>query len=385
MRILAIAPTAFYNDYGCHIRIAGQLNSLQGRGHVVRLVTYPVGDDSAGLSITRAPLPGLRHIPVGSSRRKLLLDAILGPTAVAAALRLRPDIIHAYLHEGVLIGWMLARLLRVPLSFDYQGSLTAEMLTHNFLCPNSFWRPQLQRLEHWLDQRPAAILASTRHALAELGARGILEARLHYLPDAVDPERFHPRRPDSDLARSLGLNPKLPTGVYLGLLAPYQGIDLLLQALARLQAPAQFLIMGFPNLAHYRLMAADLGLAGRVHFVGPIPYQQAPGHLALGDFALAPKLATTEGSGKLLPYMSMALPVVATDTPAHRQYLGELGLYAATNPDDLAGAISQALARLPQLRARGQQLRGIVQARYTWRHTAAQIETVFKNLLNDML
>lgn len=381
MRILAIAPTAFYNDYGCHVRIRGQLHSLQERNHAIRLVTYPVGRDIPGLAITRAPLPGLRHIPVGSSRRKLLLDALLAPTAAAAALRFRPDIIHAYLHEGALIGWILARTLRVPLSFDYQGSLTAEMMAHGFLRPDSFWRPRLQRLERWLDARPQALFLSTRHARDELRGRGIPNARLHYLPDAVDPDLFRPQPPDSDLARQLGMDAGLPTLVYLGLLAPYQGVDLLLQALARLQRPAQLLLMGFPHQERYRRMAADLGVGERVRIIGPIPYQQAPRYLALGDLAIAPKLSTTEGSGKLLPYMSIALPVIATDTPAHRQYLGEWGLYASPEPDALARAIDHALARLPQLRELGARLRADVQARYTWRHTAAQMETALQNML----
>ena len=381
MRILAIAPTAFYNDYGCHVRIQGQLHSLQARGHDIRLVTYPVGRDVDDLAITRAPLPGLRHIPVGSSRRKILLDAILVPTAAAAAMRFRPDIIHAYLHEGVLIGWPLARTLRVPLTFDYQGSLTAEMTAHNFLRPHSVWRSPLQRLERWLDQRPQALLLSTRHARSALLARGLPPQRLHYLPDAVDPGLFHPQPRDTDLARQLGLRDELPTLVYLGLLARYQGVDILLQALAKLQRPAQLLLMGFPHIERYRRMARRLGVGPRIHFTGPIPYPRAPRYLALGDIAIAPKLTTSEGSGKLLPYMSMALPVIATDTPAHRQYLGDQGVYAAPEPEALARTIEQALARLPHLRELGRRLRDRVQARYTWRHTAEQMESILESVL----
>jgi glycosyltransferase involved in cell wall biosynthesis len=381
MRILVIAPTAFYNHYGCHIRIMGHLRGLQARGHRVRLVTYPVGQDATGIPTHRAPLPGLRHIPVGSSRRKIILDAILTPTALATALRFQPDIIHAYLHEGVLIGWLLAGLLRVPLSFDYQGSLTAEMIAHNFLHPDSLWHPWLQRLEHWLDQRPRAIFASTGRAITELADRGIPLERLHHLPDAVDPALFHPQSRDQALARPLQLNPAIPTIVYLGLLAPYQGIDLLLQAIARLRIPAQFLIMGFPYVQRYRQMAAELGIDAHIRFTGPIPYQSAPQRLALGDLAIAPKLNTTEGSGKLLPYMSMGLPVIATDTPAHRQYLGDWGLYAAPEPDDLARTIAQAILQLPEVRPRGQHLRDLVLAHYTWDHSTTQMESILRNML----
>jgi len=381
LRILAIAPTAFYNDYGCHVRIQGQLMALQARGFQVRLVTYPAGRDVEGLDVRRSPGLGIRELTVGSSRIKVLLDALLGPTALAQALRFRPHLIHAYLHEGALIGWGLSRLLNRPLTFDYQGSLTAEMLAHRFLHPNSPWREPLTRLEHWLDGRAQAVLTSTEHARAALQAHGVPPARIHLLPDAVDPDRFHPQPRDPALQSALGLNPGLPTLVYLGLLAPYQGIDLLLQALARVLRPWQALIMGFPHVAHYRAMAARLGIGPRVRFTGSIPYVEAPRYLALGDLALAPKLATSEGSGKLLPYMSMALPIIATDTPAHRQYLRNLGLYAPPHPDALAQALEEALSRLDELAPLGQALRERVLACHTWAHTAAQMERVFRAVL----
>ncbi|RUA16683.1 MAG: glycosyltransferase family 1 protein [Clostridia bacterium] len=383
MRLLAIAPTAFYNDYGCHVRIRGQLDSLQARGYAVHLVTYPVGDDVPGFPVTRPLLPGLRQMPVGSSRRKTLLDMLLGPTALAAAIRFRPRIIHAYLHEGVLIGWMLSRLLDKPLTFDYQGSLTAEMITHRFLDANARLHNPLARLERWLNHQPQAIFTSTQHAQNALQQQGIASETLHFLPDAVDPAIFHPQTPDPGLQQQLGLHPDTPTCVYLGLLAPYQGIDLLLNAIARLpeNLALQCLVMGFPHVARYQKMAESLNIAQKVHFTGPIPYQQAPRYLALGNLAVAPKLATSEGSGKLLPYMSMALPIVATDTPAHRQYLDELALYTPPRVDALARTLTVAFRDLKNLKAMGEKLRARVQKSYTWQHTASKMTGIFEDML----
>ncbi|GIV97127.1 MAG: hypothetical protein KatS3mg057_1784 [Herpetosiphonaceae bacterium] len=67
------------------------------------------------------------------SRHKLYLDAALSWRTLRVALSIRPTLIHAHLHEGALIGGTIARMLRVPLIFDYQGSLTAEMIDHGFL------------------------------------------------------------------------------------------------------------------------------------------------------------------------------------------------------------------------------------------------------------
>lgn len=383
LRLLAIAPTAFFADYGCHVRILGQLQALQRRGYTVRLLTYPVGRDMPGLRTIRPPLPFLHHLPVGSSRRKLVLDALLLPAALAVALRFRPQIIHGYLHEGAFIGWWAARLLQVPLSFDYQGSLTGEMLDHRFLSPRSpllsFW----QRLEAWIDRQPQAVFPSSGHAAAALMGRGLPPDRIHPLPDSVDPDLFAPQPADPDLRRRLGLAAERPLVVYLGLLAPYQGIDLLLQSIATpplAHHPAQFLVMGFPAEEAYRRKAQRLGLGDRVVFTGPVPYFQAPRYLALGDLAVAPKLSRSEGSGKLLPYMSMGLPVVATDTPVHREYLGEDGILVPAEPPALAAAIVAALDRRAELAVAGARLRARVQADYTWDRAAAVLDAVFRRL-----
>lgn len=396
MRLLALAPTGFFADYGCHVRIRGQMAALQARGHAVRIVTYPGGRDVDGLRTLRPSFwPGGRPMPVGSSRRKLLLDALLAPTTLHAALRFpggQPDLIHAYLHEGALLGAFLARLLRAPLVFDFQGSLTAEMLDHRFVQPDSPILTPLQRLEGWIDHQPQAILASSQHAAGLLRATGVPAARIHTLPDSVDPRAFRPREelPQQVLHRlrqRLGLPTGRPLLVYLGLLAPYQGTDLLLHAMQRLaehRSAPHLLLMGFPDAARYQALAGRLGLAGHVTLTGAVPYEEAPLYVALGDVAVAPKISATEGSGKLLPYMAAGLPVVAFDTPVHREYLGELGIYApAGDAGALAAGIAWALEHPDAARRAAHALRARVVSRYTWDHAASAIEAVYDKLITQ--
>jgi glycosyltransferase involved in cell wall biosynthesis len=169
---------------------------------------------------------------------------------------------------------------------------------------------------------------------------------------------------------SLGISPERQVVVYLGLLAEWQGTDLLLQAAAQLvarQPNVQFLIMGFPAVGVYREHAQRLGLNNHVTFTGRIPYEQAPSFLSLGDVAVAPKTSATEGSGKLLNYMAMGLPIVSFDVPVSREYLDGLGMYA--QPGDvssLAAALEAALADTKGSQALGQRLRQRAVERYSW-------------------
>ena len=78
--------------------------------------------------------------------------------ALWTALRWRPHIIHGHLHEGALIGAVIAKVLRVPLVFDFQGSLTSEMLDHGFIKPDSLTHYWLRRLEDRINAMPDAII-----------------------------------------------------------------------------------------------------------------------------------------------------------------------------------------------------------------------------------
>jgi glycosyltransferase involved in cell wall biosynthesis len=140
--------------------------------------------------------------------------------------------------------------------------------------------------------------------------------------------------------------------------------------------------MGFPFVERYRAEAAALGIEGAVTLTGPVPYEDAPAHLALSTVAAAPKLSATEGSGKLLTYMAAALPVAAFDTPVHREYLGDLGCYAP--PGDaqaLAMALDWLLADPVPAATRGRALREKAAAAYTWDQAAAAIESAYARVL----
>lgn len=392
LRILAIAPTSFFADYGCHVRILEQIRLLRQCGHQVHLCTYHSGEDVPGLTIRRTwPLPWRRELEIGSSPYKLAYDFLLGPLALQQALRLRPHLIHAYLHEGTLLALPTSRMLRIPILFDFQGSLTGEMIDHHFLKPGSWPHCFLRWLERTISHWPAVITASSYHAADFLQSDfRIAPSCVRVVCDGVDGTSFRPGLLSSGERKALLNKLAIPPGrhivVYLGLLVEYQGISPLLEAAARLRSrrpDVHFLIMGFPRVHEYRQLAHRLGVADMVTFPGRIPYELAPRYLALGEVAVAPKLSATEGSGKLPNYMAMALPTVAFDTPVSREYLGAAGYYAS--PGDaqaLAERIEELLAKGEEARACGLQLRERALRFYSWRVVQEQLEAAYSQALN---
>jgi glycosyltransferase involved in cell wall biosynthesis len=389
-KILMIAPTSFFSDYGCSVRILEEARVLQKLSNKVTVCTYRNGRDLPDLIIRRTPgIPLREHYEVGSSPHKVAFDFLLFWTVLLAALRQRPDIIHAHMHEGALIGLVVGRLLGVPLVFDFQGSLTGEMMDHNFLKKDSvFFRP-LRWLEGTLDRRSPIILTSSQNAKRALVTEfGCSPARIYPVSDCVDTEVFVPpsESEHSTLAErraALGIPPGHKLVVYLGLLADYQGTDALLHAAAHVvqqRGDVHFLIMGFPAVEYYRQMAHGLGLAEHTTFTGKIPYHRARDYLALGDIAAAPKLSATEGSGKILNYMAMSLPTVAFETPVGREYLGDEGIYATPgDPVSLAQALLFGLSQTAD-GERGQVLRRIAVEAYSWDQAAETILRAYESV-----
>lgn len=390
-----IAPTSFFADYGCHVRILEETRVLQDLGHEVTIATYHNGRDLPEIHIERTlPIPWRREYEVGSSRHKIAFDALLGWKTLGLLLRNRYDVIHAHLHEGALIGHVLGRLTRTPVVFDFQGSLTEEMLDHNFLHRDSTSYPPLRKLETWIDRKSSIIFTSSAHASEILtNDFGCKTSQLRPLPDCVNTDTFRPASdfdPEtlSALRTQLGIPATAKVIVYLGLLAEYQGTGLLLEAFRRIleqHDDVYLLLMGFPGIFFYEEKAESLGIRHRVIFTGRVPYEDAPLHLALGDVAAAPKLSLTESSGKLLNYMATALPTVAFDTPVAREYLGAHGLFAERGDSaSLADILSAALFPHPNrghdMAEQGLRLRERAVDHFDWRTAGHAIVDAYRSL-----
>jgi glycosyltransferase involved in cell wall biosynthesis len=389
--VLMLSPTMFFADYGAHVRILEEVTTLQKLGHTITILAYPNGRDVAGINVKRCwGVPFNYRVIVGSSRHKIYLDVLLSAMSLLHVLRYKPDIIHAHLHEGGLIGWVLSKITGAPLVFDFQGSLTSEMIDHNFLKANSPFCKLLYWLETQIDRAADVVLTSTTHAARLLAETfDVASAKIHPTPDCVNADTFSPERfPEQEireLKQELGLPFDKKIIVYLGVLAPYQGIDKLLESLAWLQQTRNdfhLLLMGYPGVDKYKTMATELGIADLVSFTDKILYDEAPRYLVLGDIATAPKMSATEGSGKILNYMSMSLPTVAFNTPVSREFLGDGGIYATEmSGPALTAALQRALDLSDDERRRvGEYLRQRVIRYFSWDEAGEQMDAIYQAL-----
>ena len=207
-KILMIAPTPFFADRGCHVRILGEAKALINVGHQVILCTYFLGRDIDGIPTKRTlPVPWYNKLSPGPSWHKFYIDLLLLWTVLAACRKFRPDIIHAHLHEGIVIGKIASRVFGIPLVADLQGSLTEELLAHEFI-PNLRWlTASIRWIEKQINRMPAhLIVSSTQTAHACIHLYGISPNRVSSVMDGVDLEIFSPREKDAALQLLLDIS-----------------------------------------------------------------------------------------------------------------------------------------------------------------------------------
>jgi glycosyltransferase involved in cell wall biosynthesis len=180
----------------------------------------------------------------------------------------------------------------------------------------------------------------------------------------------------------------LPAGtvlaLYVGNLEHYQGVDMLLDALAKLESPPlKFVAIGgnAEAVAAYRARAASLGLGATATFLGARPLSQLGAYLEQADLLVSPRLMGNNTPMKLYSYLAAGKPVLATRIRSHTQVLSDDD---ALLVEPTAAALARGLDALlcsPALRARlGQRARRLATTRYSLTHFRASVASAYRRL-----
>lgn len=385
--IVHIAPTPFFADRGCHIRIRNEIGALRHSQRRVILCTYHHGRDMEGMDIRRIwRVPGYTKLDAGYSPYRFIADALLFFLVLKTVWQERPILLHCHLHEGALIGWAVKKCLfwrRLPLIMDMQGSLSGELAAYRSFGKNSLPLRLFRSIEGLIGRMPDFFLCSSRRSKdCLLEDFGVVPEKVLLLEDVV-PESFFTVASDRHSQKG-----QIPSSkrviIYTGSLLPGKGIQQLLEAMRCLCAESSdlhFVLAGYPIEAA-RDYAAAHHLEDRCLLTGQFSYAELAGWLALGDVAVEPKEADAgEASGKLLHYMAAGLPVACFDTANNRHMLGASGYFAPSgDAAGLAVAIRAALTDREEARRRGNEGRRTVRDRYSSAALGRALHQVYKNL-----
>lgn len=256
------------------------------------------------------------------------------------------DVLYVRAHFAALPAVLAARILHVPVVEEINGMPGEVGLVWRGaaalvpLVEGSF-RAQF-RLSRELIAVTAGLLGWAQRVAP--GRRGSV------IPNGVDETLF---RPDADT--SLALPPAF--AAFVGHLAPWQGIRVLLAATAADEWPAHVRLVVVGDGPERPLVESAAG--GRVMYAGQLPPEQIPGILARSLAAISPQPSSCARNGtgvvplKLYEAMASGTPVVVSDLPGQGDLVRARRCGLAVPPDDpaaLARAVA-ALAARPALRS----------------------------------
>lgn len=298
-------------------------------------------------------LLGVRHLePSGDDEpyqligRRAYFDSralrhFYSPAAIWQLLReTRPKLVHVEEEPGSLTLFEFAAL---KLLFGYRLSFfTWENILR--LTPV----PAIERFN--LRQADGAIVGN-------LEAQQILRWKQFAGPLAVIPQVGVDLPGDlkSDTLRDgLGLNQ--PTIGYVGRLVPEKGVDILLEAVAKLDINCQVLLLGRgPWRERLSDLARELGIDRRLVIVDAVPHDQVPAYLRCLDVFVLPSLTTPRWKEQfghvLIEAMACGVPVIGSNSGAIPEVIGDAGLlFHEGEAEGLAEQLARLLAD-PALRA----------------------------------
>ncbi len=253
------------------------------------------------------------------------------------------DVIHVHnMPDFLVFSAILPKLLGAKLILDIHD-MVPELYVTKFNAPRGLpFRVLLlaERASAWFADH---VVIANHLWRDKFISRSTSTGKCSVIMNYPDPRIFHPRRKKRASGKFVM--------IYPGSLNYRQGIDTAIKAFARIgkaYPDTEFHIYGDGNdRVAFQKLAASLGLKDRVLFFGSIPIYDVADKMADADLAIEPKrndpFAAFAMSTKILEFMTLGIPVIASDTEVHRHYFNEsvLRFFEAGNDEQLAVAMEE--------------------------------------------
>ncbi len=334
-----------------HLLVSPKSRPLhQGYGPKVHYITYPWSNERRGLRTLSEHLYSPVRMPLG---RIDVLNTLMAPvTGVTSSLVIHIKTMHAFTAPESM----------TPLGRVYR-------------------RLSYPRSVHLAD----AVIINSHSLRAEIDRYLEVDPRkLKLIYEAVDHDVFKPGDAAEARARVAGYGITKPFGLFVSSLWTYKNCDGLLRAwaLARGQlGDRQLVIVGHGAdanyTAHLHRLAAELGIAHEVVFVGGVRLEETASFYRAADVLVYPSFNETFGL-PILEAMACACPVVTSNVTAMPEIAGGAAILSdPAEPASIASAIVEAVGPASD-RLRDLGLRRA--AEFTWGATASATLDVYREV-----
>lgn len=393
MRMAYFADVRFPLERANGIQTMETCHAMARRGYDVDLIVRPdthapARDPFAYYGLPAEPRLRVERAPVSgpaAARRLGYLAFALG----RAIGRTRADVLVTR-DLGVASALLeVPRRLRPPLVYESHGyapdvAAALPELVATATRPSARKLRRLAAREARVWRRADGYVTITAGLRADLEQRHGTRERIAVVPDGV---RLGPRPP-----RTATRSSQAPVVAYAGHLYAWKGVDVLLEALARMPGTRGLIVGGHaeePDLARVKALAGRLAISDRVTFTGMVDPGHVPDLLSQADVLALPNPASAISTRftsplKLFEYMAAGRPIVASDLPSIREVLDhEVNALLVTPGDPAAMAVAiERLVADPALASRLARAALDGAPGYSWDRRAERLDALFHEVIS---
>jgi rhamnosyl/mannosyltransferase len=248
----------------------------------------------------------------------------------------RPDLFHLHFpYPWGEYSWLRART-GVPTVVTYHSDIVRQKAALEL------YKPYLRRMLQEVD----LVIASSPNMVAHSPFLSEVSHKCRVVPFGIDVERFAATPAVVRRAAELREGHERPIVLFVGRLIYYKGAEVLVRAMARVDADLVMIGSG-PLERSLRELAAEMRIADRVAFLGGQPFDELVAWYHAADVFCLPSIARSEAFGLVqLEAHASGTPVVSTDLTTGVPFVNqheETGL--VVRPDD-PRALAEALTAL---------------------------------------
>ena len=245
-----------------------------------------------------------------------------------------------------------------------------------------FYRPFLFRFLDKIDR----ILVTSKNYLNSSPILQKYKDKCSIVPLGIDLAQF---KLTSDIEQNIAKIKQeypLPIILFTGKLRYYKGVHILLQAMLKILNAHLIIIGTGPKQLEWQELAAQLGLQGKVTFLGEVDDSDLVAYLYACDIFCLPSQLRSEAFGAVqLEAFACSKPVVSTNLATGVPFVNQnekTGLVVEQNsPDALAEAINRLLANPDWAKQLGEAGRHRVEQEFTIENISAQINTIYQQIM----
>jgi glycosyltransferase involved in cell wall biosynthesis len=397
MKILYITLENISLHKGSVVHIRETISGLKERGHRIGLIArasvpFDGADDFSNLNPYLFPTPENNWMRRWANRHSMLVSLFFLLFYLFRKVS-SYDVIYVRDYHAAVIALFQRVFYKKRIVFEVNGLASEEQR----LSANSFLRVVLaktiKKIEYLASRFSDKMIAVTPQIASYLIHDFQCPSnKIVVVGNGVNMKRFYPITDETLLSNwkeKWGISQEETTITFVGNLAPWQGVDILVKSgflLLKTNKKVKFLIVGEGLLRNSLVKKAiNTGYEKQFIFTGMVPHDDIPLLINISDICVAPFISrrnrTTGVSPlKVFEYMACAKPVVCSKIDG-LEFIELEGVGRLVEPEDKVG-LQEGLFHLihhPEKRmAMGEKGLQLARKRFDWKFKIEKIEEVIK-------